>query len=364
MLVLMSAILWGPFTACDRWKKDDVFTAEEAKSEIRMAGQQVRRNMDDMMEVKAMQALQYLMKLLSGEGDTGPKPDPDTKSPNRFCLTALYLEIFELTGLTKEIAGKDEHHGVYRYNFNTGSFDLVDFGGNYLRYIFPANDAARENRMHNASFTIENLAFMTVTYPSKQEPFTEDLLISASTDLVVDNQTLSTFSHEAGFTTSGLPVATDMKLTMHPYQLRLSLSGTGRDYSSTMSLTKNDQTLMSYHLSLRYNVERDAADRVAGLVQIVPLRFEGGINMVGVRSCEQPHDIECMNPHLDIDVKQTVYNKSLGHLAYGLQCDPDTGMHHPTMQIVYKDGTSDPLTIIFDDKPTGITGSLSRIMNP
>ena len=364
MKILIWTILLWSITACDLSKSDDLFTAEEAKAELRTAGQQIRENIDEMRGSKAMKTLHYLMTLQSAGDTTGLNPKPDNRDSNRFCLTAFYIKVFEHVGLSEQITSEDNQQGVYRYNFNTGGFDVVDIGGSYLRYIFPADEMAMENRMHNAAFTIENLMFKTVAYLDEQDLITENLLTRATTDLVVNNQTIATFSHEATFSTSGLPLSTDMKLDMLPYQFRLVLSGSGRDYNSTMSLTKNDHPLLNYQLNMRYNTELDDADRYAGQIQMVPLRFEGGINMLRIRSCEHPQALECMNPYLDVQVRQTTYNKKLGDMAYGLQYNPGANKQDTTLVIVYEDGSSEPLSILFDDDQTDMSHLFTRVMKP
>lgn len=344
--ILLSLVLVFFLAGCSLFDKDDVLTAEEAKMEIRASGQEITANLEDMMATPAMKAMEYFYELLSDGDDWKSAAKSAARETITYNLKSLNILIREDLRFNVE-KDDDDYYGIYRFNFNTGGFDLVNANVDYLHFIFPSSEAAHISQVHNASLKIDNMRFTTITITDDWETYDEELLTRAKAELVVDNQTLLFFDYESSFNEHGLPVSLEATLSMAPYQFRISQSGSGQNYSSTMSLRKGNETLMSYSLSVRYNETRSEVARVSGHFQLTPLRFEGSINSMGMEDCDYD-DVACMNQHLDVSVKHTRLNKKIGHLEYRSFYDTSWDDYDLELYVVYDDGSAEPLADVFD----------------
>jgi hypothetical protein len=203
------------------------------------------------------------------------------------------------------------------------------------------------------------MKFMTIFMANDQDDYEEDLLTSANAALVVDNQTILSLEYEATYNEYGMPTSLEMAAIMSPYQLRMSLGGSGQNYSSTMSVRQGGNNMMSYSFSIRYNSTKDDADRISGYLEVHPLRFEGSFHQAGLSGCDEA-DVTCMNNNTDILLKHAVINKKIGHLEYRMASEPDCDYQCVGLHVVYEDESSEPISDIFDLE---VFGSWPEIKN-
>lgn len=346
--ILCICLSFALLSACTLAEKDDMLSADEAKIEIRAASEIISANMDELMQTQAIQAMAYMIDLLTFNDDEKTIMDSVARDVTPHRLLSASQTIMSNFTFGKERNNLAEYHGTYRYNFNTGAFDLVDGNVNYMHYIFPSNEAMRNNKELNASFKVENMKFTTIFISNDQDGYEEDLLTNANAALVVDNQTLLALEYEAAYNEYGMPTSTEMAIIMSPYQLRMSLSGSGQNYSSTMSFRHGGNNMMSYSISIRYNSEKDDTDRISGYMEVNPLRFEGSFNQAGLKECDHHDDVSCMNDNTDILLKHAGMNKNIGQLEYRMAHEPDCDSQCLVLHVVYEDGTSEPVADIFD----------------
>ncbi|MBE0663693.1 MAG: hypothetical protein IH597_14655 [Bacteroidales bacterium] len=313
-------------------KKDkEELSAEDAKIEIRSASQTVQANMNEMMATPAMSSMIYLSELMNMEGD--------------WKSSAINMEKYNLAVFNKIIRDnlKDdeidpEEGGEYTFNFITEEFDLTDPSLSDLVLLFPADEEAMANEEINGSLKLEDIEFVEIEYTDEWGTYTEQVLTKVKATLKIDNLTVMTCTYNATLNSEGLPVATSITYTMDPYQLTLTQTGSGVNYTSTASLKKDGDVLLSYNLTIKYTADQDDIEKLSGNFQLTPLRFEGEINGTGMNTCSEL-DVDCMNDHLDVEVIQTENNSIIGHIEFRLFYDTYWEESYPEPVIVYSDGT-------------------------
>jgi hypothetical protein len=342
------------FVTC---KKDkDEFPADDAKVEIRSASQKIQTNMTDMMATPAMQSLFYLMELLEIEDDwksSLKSAAQDVETYNLSSLNNLLRENLHLK--TDEI--DPEEGGEYTYNFTTETFDLTNPNVNYLKFIFPADDVAYANQQLNGELALENIIIVEIEFEDEWGTYYEDVLTSLDASLKIGMNTAMTCSYRSTLNNEGLPTSVTFNMGMTPYQYSLTQTGSGSNYTSTASIKKGNDVLMSYNLNIKYTPQQDEIDKLSGDFQITPLRFEGDINALAMDNCGDV-DITCMNKNLDVEVIQTEKNKIIGHLEFRMFYDSYWDEEYPEPVIVYSDGTWEWLYVAlgleFDDLKRGL----------
>jgi hypothetical protein len=354
LLTAFTIVLSLLFVTC---KKDkDEFSAEDAKVEIRSASQKIQANLSTMMTTPAMQSLDFLMGLMDFEDDwksslKSAAQDVETInliSINKLLRENLHLKIDEID---------PEDGGEYTYNFTTEQFDLTDETISYLLIIFPADDIAYANEQNNGSLKLENLVIEEIEYTDEWDTYYEDVLTSVDATLTVDSQVAMTCSYRATLNNEGLPVSATFNMTMAPYQMTLTQTGSGVNYTSTASLKMGNDVLMSYNMNIKYTAQQDDVDNVSGNFQITPLRFEGNIKAAAMDNCSE-NDLNCMNNNLDVEVIHTEKNKIIGHLEFRMFYDSYWDEEYPELVIVYSDGTYEWLYVAlgleFEDLKRGL----------
>jgi len=331
---------------CSRKDKGDFLAPDEAKIEIRTASREITAKLDELMETPAMQVLDYLRGLLSG----GPKGSSVIKPLSRHDVIdtrSLAKLLQHAKAVSNQKGGNGKYQGLYRYNFNSSSFDLIYDSVTYLEYLFPADEHARESHMINAALTITNLNFNTFTFNNNGDSLPEDFFTMADITLVLNSQAVLSCKYRAAFNEHAMPSSIELTIENNPYQLRMSLSGSGQNYSSTM-LLKNDNThLMNYNFSIRYNNDKDKLSRLTGTLQITPVRLEGNMNLANMEPCDDS-DIACLNESMDITVVHSGRKKKIGRLEYRAHPEPAHNENPREIHIIYEDGSSEPLADIFN----------------
>jgi hypothetical protein len=325
LLIFISLLL----ITCKADKEE--LSAEDAKIEIRAAGQTVQANMNEMMATPAMTSMVYLSELMN-TGD-------DWKS------SISELEKYNLAGFNKLIRDNlkndeidPEEGGEYTYNFLTEEFDLTDESLSYLILLYPADEEAMANQENNASLKLDDMEFVEIEYTDEWGTYTELVLTQVNATSKIDNQTVMTCTYDATLNSEGMPLTTTITFAMDPYELSLTQTGSGVNYTSTASLKEDGDVLLSYNLTVKYTADQDDIEKINGNFQLTPLRFDGEINGAGMSNCGEL-DIDCMNENIDVEVIQTESNSIIGHIEFQLFYDEYWDESYAEPVIVYSDGT-------------------------
>jgi hypothetical protein len=308
--------------SCDLLKKDDTLSAEDAKVEIRAAGDEIMANVAQMMTTPAMSSLMFFSGLMD--------IDLDIKA------SGMILGDF---GLKPILAAKDEtYSGVFHFNFSTGDFDLVNASVAYLEFHFPGDQQAANSGQRNAVMRISNLTFFEY-YDEYWEEY-ETIPSRANVTLTVNNATAMTFNYQGSFNSQGMPTAVTADMNMSPYTMNMAFSGSGTSYTSTMSLKMNNSTLMSYNLAIRYTADLLDVERISGDIRVTPLEAKGNVKALAIEDCDY-NDVACMNNNLEAELRHTALDKTIGDLEFRMVSG------EATMVVVYEDGSYESLEEIF-----------------
>jgi hypothetical protein len=346
MFAVMTMIFSLFFASCKKDDKVEFLSPDEAKVELRSASQDVMAAADQMMETPAMSAMMNFMDIM-GMNDEFRKAFKDDlltlENKSLHTLNSLFRE-----KIPQKASGPDidpTSKGVFEYNFLTQEFDLTNPSVNYLRFLFPADEAAYFAQSNNANLTISNLEFVTITYTDDWGTWTEELISKASVSLLVDGDEVMTLNFQASYDSEGMPSSASFTLGMAPYQLTMSMSGSNDNFTSTMSFKKNAEVLLAYNLKMSYDSDYGEIEKVSGFVQITPLKFEGNIFPSELEWCD---DVDCMNENIDVKLKHTAMNKYIGRIEFRMYTDPYWEDTYPEPVIVYEDGTWEFLFEVFD----------------
>lgn len=323
------------FVAC---KKDkDEFSAEDAKIELTAASQEIQTSMNEMMATPAVESLDFLMTLMDFEGDWKSSLKSAAKDVETYNLSSINKLLRENLNLKiDEIDPEDG--GEFTYNFTTGEFDLTNPDLLYLLIIFPADEVAYANEENNGELQIDELEIVEIEYTDEWGTYYEEVLTSLDATLSIDSQVAMSCTYNATLNDEGLPVSASFNMNMSPYQMTLTQTGSGVNYTSTASLKMGNDVLMSYNLTMKYTASQDDIDEVSGNFQVTPLRFEGEIDAAALNNCSE-NDIDCMNNSLDVELIHTEENKVIGNIEFRMFYDEYWDEEYPEPVVVYSDGT-------------------------
>lgn len=340
LLTVFALLFSFTFITC---KKDDdapkgKYTADEAKVELSSASQEVQTSMGEMMANPSMESLTFLMQLLDMDFD-----DDDWKSSLKSAVAndqrsgVLAAKNFVIESLKDDEIDPLEG-GLYTFDFATDDFELTDPGVNYLMFIYPANQTAYMNQQNNAELKIEDLEIIEIEITDEWGTYTEELLTKVKVAHKIDNQVVMTCNFNAAYNAEAMPTSITFDMTMAPYSFTMTYSGSGVNYTSTLSFKQGNDVLMGYNLTFRYNSNMDDIDFVEGYYQITPIKFQGDIDVAAMENCDD-YDVDCANSNLDVQVIQSETNKLIGDLEFRLYTDPTYGDQWVEPVIVYDDGS-------------------------
>lgn len=340
LLTVFALLFSFTFITC---KKDDdapkgKYTADEAKVELSSASQEVQTSMGEMMANPSMESLMFLMELLEMDFD-----DDDWKSSLKSAVAndqrpGLIAAKHYFVESLKDDEIDPIEGGVYTFNFVTDEFDLTDPNVDYLMFLYPANQTAYMNQQNNAELKIEDLEIIEIEITDEWGTYTEEMLTSLKVTHKIDNQVVMSCTYSASFNVEALPTSITFNMTMAPYSFTMTYSGSGVNYTSTLSFKQGNDVLMSYDLAFVYNSDMDDINFVEGYYQVTPIKFQGEIDVAAMENCDE-YDVDCANGNLDVQVIQSETNKLIGDLEFRLYTDPTYGDQWVEPVIVYADGS-------------------------
>lgn len=355
-LVLLPALLVIMMASCDLLDKKKDLTAEEAKMEIRAAGEDIMYTMEEMMESPAMSSLLFLSELMDMDFELDiRKSEPTRKQSSLVRLlshNAKGGQVMMLPGTSRVMntvraintrkSSQNEENGVYHYNFTTKEFDLVNDNVNYIELHFPADEQAYDSRQRNARLRLSNLEIEEVEVYDEywDEYYVEEVPVSVDATLWLNNQVAMELSYRAQVNENALPVSVSLSMDMPPYTMSLTQSGSNRDYTTRASLKRNNTNILNIDMRLRYTADLEEVEKADGSLKVHPLEIKGEIKPAAMELCET---LSCMNNNVKLEMFQTELNKKIGKVEFR-EYDGDF-----ELAIVYEDGSFEFLEMVFED---------------
>ena len=342
---ILSAIFIFLLVACDKEDDEDFLSADDAKVELRAATQDMMITGLGIMEVPAMNSMEFLMGL-AGFQEFGPTVKAGLAQIEKYNLSSVN-QVLRDGSMPLKATGLDlnpESIGVYTFNFQGSYFELTNQNVSYLKLIFPSDETAYAQSSNNAELMVSNVGFVEITYTDEWGSWTEQILTSITMSLKINNAEVMALNYQGSFNSEGSPTSVNASMTMNPYTFTLTLTGSGRNYNSAMMFKHGNDVLANYNVNFMYNADMEDIDELSGYIQVTPLKFEGSINFALMDACGET--IECINENVDITVKHTQLKSILGHLEARMK-EYDR-YPEPEPVIVYEDGTWEFLSDIAD----------------
>ena len=345
---------------CSLTGKDDFLASEEARLEVRSASQKASTNLDQARHISGIQALNYLTDLLAVHEEKQLPiiiDEPFLRGPGHFfplniLLPEEFLQIFSpdiITGMP----------GLYKFNFLTGNFDLIDLEVDYLRYIFPANDNDKDSLRITASFTIEHVEYFEIETTIDDVLQVQKHITGFQASIFLNKRTQMMYSYNASFSHTGLPVDIEIEMSMSPYHLRMTQVGDKQYYYTTMSMSLNDNPLLSYSLNIRRDADTDAVEKLSGNFRLNNIEWEGTVYSSKIKLCAEK-DINCVNDQFTIIMSHSGSKRRIGKLETRLYYDSFTGEQYPELNLIYEDGSSDVLSDILEVGPNKLENYIKK----
>lgn len=352
-------------TGCNKDKEDETtknLNPTEAKVEVRSATQEINTQMTDVMSIPAFTSMDFMMQLIDNESWKSKVHGMIFNIGKQHLK--LVKDAFRPTGKSGKEIGD---YGVYQFNFTTEAFDLVEASTNMLKVSYPADENAMAAQNNNAEFTADNLQYQVITYTDTYwdewtqtwitETYEEYLPTNASVSQKIDGSTVMTASYTASYTENGNPQAISASVTAAPYSFTMSMSGTGVNYSTMLSLKENTTELMGYDLDVTYTSDMGDVEKVQGYYAVAPLKVDGWMNYAAINNhiseIEENggnYDLTFLNTQLSMQLIQTVLNAKIGDLQFKLYTDPEYNETYPMIAVVYSDGTYEWLEDIMGEE--------------
>ncbi|GAB1402896.1 hypothetical protein MASR1M74_00740 [Lentimicrobium sp.] len=324
-----------------------------AKVEFRNAAQEINADLDKMMNTLPMQSLSYLSDLL--DGDWEEKLKVSLFQSGKIHL-AKVRDNFRLdaSGNRDEIEVGD--FGVYTFNFYLDEFQLTETSTTLLKIIYPANEQAYALKQNNAEFLLNNLKYTMITYTETwwddwdevwvTETYEEQVPTNAEISLSVDGIIGMSGKYNSVVSENGTPTAVTANLTSAPYQFQMGLSGSGSNYTTSLSLKESNKELMGYNLNITYSSDLIDVQKLSGYYNVSPLKIQGSMNYAAIEERTAKiidnatsADIDYLNTQLDMELHHTGLNAKLGDIEFRLYVDTDYDESYPELAVVYSDGS-------------------------
>lgn len=340
LIPVLSAVL----TACPLLNQDDSLPSDDARMELQAASRELGDRVEEFRQSPPVESALFLIEL-TADGEPPASSGQATADSGRYTPDEVYWMLMDMLGVIRQNS-KETKKGVYRYNFSTTSFDLINIQADYLEYIYPANRNSFNSNILNAALTLRKLEYKEAGEDSVTGRSAELLLSSLEASMVINNQTVMTLSYQAGINPSGLPTFISHSLKMSPYEISIVLEGNGQNYHADMSWKEDDHMLFTHSLSLRYTSDLTNIQLVSGHFMAGPVRLEGELFPEAAWLCAS-QDITCLDKSLDVTVRHTRLKKKLGSLGYRTYYDDGQDETYPVVHIIYDDGSSDLIDEVF-----------------
>jgi hypothetical protein len=352
-LLLFSLAATIGFLSCSK-DEDTILPADEAKTEVVNAVNEIKGSIDDIMEAEAMKAMLFMMEL-EPEFAKSLQTSYAIVTPKNLlnCISnPKENKLFKPSSFAKH---EFFDPGTYEYNFTTNTFDLVDTHS-LIVIRFPSNQAAYDANTNNAEAALTQFVVQTYTLFDDWDQTWYDIEVPTAVKgyLDVDNVRVLTVDYSASFQynsnqTDILPQTLALNITLTPYSFTMSFSGSGVNYATALSFKKGNDVIAEYDVTVKLTADLwdEAPEKMSGHFQITPLKVKGFINMFAVEQAanQTPANVALMNENIDVSLIHVELNRTLGYIEarafvtdWGESIEP---------VLVYEDGTWQKLETIF-----------------
>jgi hypothetical protein len=361
--LLVATMIFNPGCDKDKDDKPKEITATEAKTELRNASQSINTDMTEMMNTPAMVSMDFLATLM----DNG-----DWKSNvKNLAFNSGKLHLSKVKSAFRKSAverGENEvgDYGVYRFNFVIDDFELVQNSTTKLEIMFPADEDAYYSQQNNAELLIDNLTYKTITYTETYwdeweqtwitETYEEVIPLSASVSLKIDGSILMTMTYAATYDNNGFPTSMTAGMTMAPYEFTMSFSGSGTNFTTTLSFKESGNVVMAYDVALVYTSDMEGVEKLSGSYTVSPLKAQGWINAAAIEDHMETvgdvggsYDLNYLNSQLDMELVHVGLNAKIGDIEFRMFTDPEYNETYPVLAVIYSDGSYEWMDTIVDD---------------
>lgn len=350
--------------SCDLFQSNKptnkVMSAEEAKIELKSVNQDLTSKFDQMLATPAMGSLNYLASMAMSDDDM--KSAKTARRVHDFATFSYSKALNYFRGersVLKSGLFDDDNDGMYgylEYNFNTGEFEMVKESNSVLQLKYPANETAEYNQTNNAVLTISNLKFTTINSTEEYydyytesmvvEETTEQIPVSASVEITIDNKKELVATYAATFNSQGLPLSVNATKEAGGYKLVYSFLGNGTKYNSKLSYKLGSDELMGHDLNIVYAANMEDILKVEGDYTAIPIKLSGYINVDAINSYMEEidendgnPDITFLNSQLDVVVTHISKKATIGNVEFRMSPIDEWGDINPELAIIYNDGT-------------------------
>ncbi len=351
MFVVLLAI--GVFS-CKKDKPDD-FKADDAKVEVRNGVKQVTQEAMQVYMTPAVQSLSFLADLLDVDIEFNQHTLNNLlQKPGKISLTKI-KKTFAANSTTFKSGNEDIMFGIFEFNFETEEFDFTPAAGNSMTFLFPSGTQSLADEINDAQIEAKDIDVQTIlvteTYYDEwledwvTETYEEVVPTKFNANMEINNSSVMTANYSAALGDHGLPTAASVVVAMSPYNLSLTLTGSGRNYVTEQSMKKGDQSLAKHNLELTYTSDLEGIEKLKGQFIVEPLKIDGYANVEAIDEHMEifeetgQYDIGFLNSQMDLDLIHTVENAKLGDIEFKAILDPYYGVEVPTLVLVYEDGS-------------------------
>ncbi len=356
-LLIFSLVSLIGFNSCDDNGDNDItddMPSDQAKTEIGNASQDIWDNFMTMMDAEAMSAFMFLMEL-DPEFDKTIPVFSNMVTPKNLITFATNHQKHKAVNVSYNAKELDFDWGIYEYDFTTNSF--VKVGDHDLLIIyFPADQAAFDSGDNNGVFSLTDFDYEEFNFSDEYGSWDEDIPTVVKANMKIDNNEVLNLNYSGSFQLAPegdhvIPQSLSASLTMSPFSMNMSFSGSNRDYSASVSFKQNSDLIAGADISVRLtnNLWDDEPEKISGYIQLTPLKFDGYVNVYAFENAidEDPPNFTVMNQNFNVDLIQVDLNAKLGHIEFKSFVD-DYGEYAEPV-IVYNDGQWELLDDAFAD---------------
>lgn len=359
------------FISCQDDKEEPKEIAPEtAKVELRNASQEINVEMDKMMNTVSMQSLSFLSELMDAGWE---KKVQFTLFQSGKLHLAKIKDNFRLDASSNRSLTEVGDYGIYTYNFDLEDFELTSESNTMLQLNYPATEQAYSMQQNNAVFVIDNLEYTTITYTETwydewdeewvTETYDEEVPTNANMSLTVDGSEMLSGNYQSELSNNGTPTAVSASLTSAPYQFQMGMSGSGTNFTSTLSFKEGNTEMMGYNMNITYSADMVDVEKLSGYYNVSPLKVQGSMNVANIETRTEligyeatAADIDYLNTQHTLELYHTGLDAKLGDIKFMLYVEEEYNEAYPELAVVYSDGSFDWLYEVM-----GENGSFKRV---
>ncbi len=330
--------------------------AEDAKIEMEAASSEVADTKDFMLECTGFATMNYFLDL-----EAGISFKSGAKSALIFNKEILMEKVFRMSDSDNTLKStnedEEEMYGIWEYDFDEEEFVKTGESNSYKKYKFPATESDFSKRKLTAELTMDDLEYVTISSVDEVAGYStpEDYPTNAEIILKVNNVTELTGEYIAKYNDTGKPTSIKGSMESCEYVLTMNFSGSGTEYTSTLSFKLGNELKLGYDMKIKYTKGLEDVESIKGTVTTSPVKYDCDIKIKSILDeidkadeNETDPDIDVINSNFKIEVIQIDQDAIIGTVEFVEEEDPDYEDETETnIVIVYKDGSTQLLSEVF-----------------